>query len=171
MKGIYLGLGSNLGNRQANIELALRMLAPLARVEAVSPLYETPPQPPAPPPPYLNAAARIVTGLSPMLLLRHLKRIEDLLGRRSGEVWGPRPIDMDIVLYETQVLAEPELTVPHARLRERAFVLQPLLDLDPDLVDPVTREPLAELLPRVGSDGISLYAPAGWNRTLTAGRL
>ena len=160
---IYVALGSNLGNRQANLAMALRMFEPLARVEAVSALYESPPQPPAPPPPYLNAACRIVTGLTPDALLRHLKRIEHLIGRRAGERWAPRPIDLDIALYDGQVLDEEDLTLPHPRLTERAFVLRPLLDLDPDLKHPATGERLEDVLSRVGRDGLLEVAGAGWH--------
>jgi 2-amino-4-hydroxy-6-hydroxymethyldihydropteridine diphosphokinase len=162
MGGVYLGLGSNLGNRQANLAMALRMLAPLVRVEAVSALYESPPQPPAPPPPYLNAACRVVTGLSPVLLLRHVKRIELEMGRRPAARWAPRPIDIDIMLYDEQVIDEPDLVVPHERLGERAFVLRPLLDIDADLTHPVSGERLDRLLERVGTDGLAPVAAAGW---------
>jgi 2-amino-4-hydroxy-6-hydroxymethyldihydropteridine diphosphokinase len=157
MAGIYLALGSNLGNRRANLALALRMLEPLVRVEAVSALYESPPQPPAPPPPYLNCACRVVTGLSPLLLLRHVKRIEHTIGRRSAEHWAPRPIDIDIVLFEDETLETEELTIPHPRLAERPFVLQPLLDLDSKLVHPATGERFSaswkEELSRVAEQG------------------
>ncbi|HWO73212.1 MAG TPA: 2-amino-4-hydroxy-6-hydroxymethyldihydropteridine diphosphokinase [Dehalococcoidia bacterium] len=162
MAGIYLVLGSNLGNRQANMAMALRMLAPLARVEAVSALYESPPQPPAPPPPYLNAACRIVTGLRPDALLRHVKQIEREIGRYGGERWAPRPIDIDIALYDDQVIDLPELSVPHPRLEERAFFLRPLLDLDADLTHPATGEKLVDVLRRVGEDGLVRIAEVGW---------
>jgi len=162
MPGVYLVLGSNLGNRRANMAMALRMLAPLARVEAVSPLYESPPQPPAPPPPYLNAACRIVTGLRPEALLRHLKQIEHAIGRRGGERWAPRPIDLDVALYGEQVIDLPELSVPHPRLAERAFFLRPLLDLDADLTHPATGERLEDVLRRAGEDGLVKVAEAGW---------
>jgi 2-amino-4-hydroxy-6-hydroxymethyldihydropteridine diphosphokinase len=161
--GVYLALGSNLGNRRANLAHALRMLPPLARVDAVSPLYESPPQPPAPPPAYLNAAARLTTGLGPLLLLRHLKRIERLIGRREAPRWAPRPIDLDIALYDDQVWEDEALIVPHPRLGERAFVLRPLLDLDAALVHPLTRERLDALLARAGSDGLVRVAEAGWH--------
>jgi 2-amino-4-hydroxy-6-hydroxymethyldihydropteridine diphosphokinase len=162
MPGIYLGIGSNLGNRQANMAMAMRMLTPLARVEAVSALYESPPQVPAPPPAYLNAVCRIVTGLTPELLLRHLKNIERLIGRREAERWAPRPIDLDIVLYNQQVLDGPQLTLPHERLGERAFVLRPLLELEPDLVHPGTGERLSAVLERIGNDGLREVAAVGW---------
>lgn len=162
---VYLGLGSNLGNRRANLALALRMLPPLVRVEAVSALYESPPQPPAPPPEYLNAACRIVSGLTPEALLRHLKQIERLIGRRPAAPWAPRPIDLDILLYEDEVMDSPELRLPHPRLAERAFVLRPLLDLDADLTHPVSREPLSRILARVGEDGLTRVAGVGWEKT------
>ncbi|HEU0073075.1 MAG TPA: 2-amino-4-hydroxy-6-hydroxymethyldihydropteridine diphosphokinase [Dehalococcoidia bacterium] len=167
---IYVALGSNLGNRQANLAMALRMLEPLARVEAVSALYESPPQPPAPPPAYLNAACRIVTGLSPDSLLRHLKRIEHSIGRRDTQRWAPRPIDLDIALYHDQVIADGDLTVPHPRLTERAFVLRPLLDLDPELSHPASGARLTDVLTRLGSDGLVQVAAAGWHETGAATR-
>jgi 2-amino-4-hydroxy-6-hydroxymethyldihydropteridine diphosphokinase len=159
---VYLGLGSNLGNRLANMAMALRMLHPLVRVEAVSALYESPPQPPAPPPAYLNAACRVVTGLTPLLLLRHLKRIEAAIGRHDPEWWSPRPIDLDIVLFGTEIMETDELTLPHPRMTERAFVLRPLLDLDPDLAHPVTDARLAEALDQIGTDGLTLVSSEGW---------
>ena len=159
MAGIYIALGANLGNREANIRLALRMLGPLVRVEAVSPLYESPPQPPAPPPAYVNGVCRVVTGLDPLLLLRHLKRIEEAIGRRpSSERWAPRPIDLDIALFYDEIIETPELTVPHPRLTERAFVLRPLLDLDPDLTHPATGTKLSEALERVGEGDLMALA-------------
>ena len=162
MASIYLALGSNLGNRQANLALALRMLEPLVRVESVSALYESPPQPPAPPPAYLNAACRVSTGLLPLPLLRHVKRIEALIGRHDVTRWAPRPIDIDIILYEDQFLESEALTIPHARLRERAFVLQPLLDLDADLEHPVSRESLARLLAQASTAGLTRIPAPGW---------
>jgi 2-amino-4-hydroxy-6-hydroxymethyldihydropteridine diphosphokinase len=160
---IYVAMGSNLGNRQANLAMALRMFEPLARVEAVSALYESPPQEPAPPPPYLNAACRIVTGLAPEPLLRHLKRIEHLIGRRGTERWAPRPIDLDIALYNDQVFESEGLTVPHPQLAARAFVLQPLLDLDQGLTHPATGERLADLLTKLAQATFVEVAPMGWH--------
>ena len=160
MPHVYIALGSNLGNRQANMAMALRMLPPLARVDAVSPLYESLPQAPAPPPPYLNAVARIVTGLGPELLLRHLKQIEHLIGRRSKERWAPRPIDLDIALYGDLVLETADLSIPHPRLAERAFVLKPLLDIEPELRHPATGKRLADTLADVPQSEMVLVA--GW---------
>ncbi|HLF71142.1 MAG TPA: 2-amino-4-hydroxy-6-hydroxymethyldihydropteridine diphosphokinase [Dehalococcoidia bacterium] len=164
MPGVYLALGSNLGDRQANIAKALRLLPPQVQVEAVSPLYESEPQPPAPPPDYLNGAARVTTDLAPLELLRQIKAIERALGREDTTRWAPRPIDLDIALYGDEVVELPGLSVPHPRLAERNFVLKPLLDLDPALVHPVTHEALSALLARVGMDGLRLYADVGWER-------
>ncbi len=162
MSGIYLAIGSNLGNRQANLALALRMLEPLVRVEASSPLYESPPQQPAPPPDYLNAVCQVATGLPPGLLLRHLKRIEEAIGRHSRQRWEPRPIDLDIVLYNNETVETEELVLPHPRLRERAFVLQPLLDLEPGLLYPPTGEPLEMFLRQVEASGLRRIAGPDW---------
>lgn len=160
---IYIALGSNLGNRRANLAMALRMLAPLARVEAVSPLYESAPQDPAPPPAYLNAACRVITGLGPVSLLRHLKQIEHLIGRRPSMQWAPRPIDLDIVLYNDEALSNETLTLPHPHMAGRAFVLQPLLDLDPNLAMPGTGERLQTLLTEIDQDGILQLEGPGWH--------
>jgi 2-amino-4-hydroxy-6-hydroxymethyldihydropteridine diphosphokinase len=144
--GIYVALGTNLGDRLANLRRAHELLRGEAEIEAVSSVYRSVPQPPAPPPPYYNAAARIATTLSPEGLLRRLQDIERRMGRRPAERWSPRVIDLDLVLYGDVVIDTPPLTVPHARMLERAFVLRPLLDIDPELVHPLTRAPLANAL-------------------------
>ena len=158
---VYIALGANLGDRRANMAEALRLLPPEATVEAVSALYESEPQPPAPPPSYYNAAARIWTALPPHELLRHLKTIERQLGRTDTTHWAPRPIDLDIALYDDLVLDDAELVIPHPRLHERAFVLQPLLDLDSELVHPRLGVTLAALL---HEGGLVRVAEAGWER-------
>src|SRR5438552_10914859 len=127
---IYLALGSNLGDREGNIARALEMLEPEVHVEALSPLYETDPVGGPPQPRYLNGACRARTAREPHPLLDYVKEIETRLGRGPGERWGPRPIDIDIVLYGNRVISETDLTVPHPRMLERTFVLEPLLDLD-----------------------------------------
>ena len=157
---VYLALGSNLGNRAANIALAMRMLAPLVRVEAVSKLYESAPQDGSDQPNYYNAACRIVTGLSPELLLSHVKRIERLVGRRGAGHWAPRVIDIDIALYGDRVLQAEDLSLPHPRLAERPFVLRPLLDIDPELVLPGTEHRLSAL--RAASEELAVVAEGEW---------
>jgi 2-amino-4-hydroxy-6-hydroxymethyldihydropteridine diphosphokinase len=129
MPGIYVALGSNLGDRRANLTRALELMGPEVQVEVVSPVYESTPQPPAPPPAYYNAVCRVTTELRPEALLAHLKAIEAGMGRRASEHWAPRIIDLDLILYNDEVIETPILTVPHPRMAERAFVLQPLMDL------------------------------------------
>lgn len=162
---VYIALGSNLGDREHNLRRALRLLPPLVQVEAISALYESTPQPPAPPPDYLNAACRAATELAPHELLRHLQDIERRLGRTRGPRWSPRPIDLDIVLYDGLVLEDSDLVIPHPRLLERNFVLQPLLDLDSSLVHPVTGERLGDVLGRVGGAGLKSVKAIGWDQS------
>jgi 2-amino-4-hydroxy-6-hydroxymethyldihydropteridine diphosphokinase len=161
---VYLALGSNLGDREHNLRQALRLLPPFVKVEAVSALYESTPQPPAPPPDYLNAACRVATELAPYELLRYLQDIERRLGRTPGPRWSSRPIDLDIVLYDGLVLEDPDLVIPHPRLLERNFVLQPLLDLDARLVHPKSGEKLDDALVRVGRAGLGLVLEQGWDQ-------
>lgn len=160
---IYLGLGANLGDRRANLAEALRRLAPDVRVEAVSALYESPPQPPAPPPSFLNAACLVSTDLSPRELMHLTQGIQTAMGRTDKTHWAPRPIDIDILLYDDQRIAEPDLVVPHPRIVQRAFVLQPLLDLDPTLVHPVTGRPIVEHLRGLGDYDLVRMAEPGWH--------
>jgi 2-amino-4-hydroxy-6-hydroxymethyldihydropteridine diphosphokinase len=129
----YIGLGSNLGDREATIEAAL---AGLPGVVGVSRLRETDPVGRVDQPPFLNGVARLETELAPRELLDTLLALERGLGRERHERWGPRTIDLDLLLYGTEVVDEPGLTVPHPRLHERRFVLEPLAELDPALVVP-----------------------------------
>jgi 2-amino-4-hydroxy-6-hydroxymethyldihydropteridine diphosphokinase len=159
---VYLALGANLGDRRANLIAALEALPPLVRVDGVSALYESPPQPPAPPPAYLNAAARVETALEPEALLAYLKQIEHDLGRRPATRWAPRPIDLDIALYGDRVFETDSLQIPHPRLAQRAFVLRPLLDLDPDLTHPAAGARLDAMLQRIGQEGLVEVGWDGW---------
>ena len=152
MATVNLGLGSNLGDRRANLEAALAALRAntAVRVLAVSGFIET--EPVGGPPgqgAYLNGAAAVGTDLEPHALLAECKRIEKSLGRRDGPRWGPRIVDLDILFYGAIVLDAPDLTLPHPRLRERRFVLEPLAEIAPDLVDPVTGLTVGELLARL----------------------
>jgi 2-amino-4-hydroxy-6-hydroxymethyldihydropteridine diphosphokinase len=152
MATIYLGLGANLGDRRANLEAALAALRahPRVRLTAVSSFIDTPPMggPPGQPT-YLNGAARIETDLEPADLLAELKRIERSLGRRDGPRWGPRPCDLDILLYGDRVVDDPDLIIPHLGLRERRFVLEPLCEIAPEAIDPLTGRTVRELLARL----------------------
>jgi 2-amino-4-hydroxy-6-hydroxymethyldihydropteridine diphosphokinase len=135
----YIGLGSNLGDREATIRRALELLGevPGTRVVAVSTLRETEPWGLEDQPPFLNGACVIETSLPPKVLLEELLAIEETLGRvRGGVKYGPRTIDLDLLLYADAAIDLPGLTVPHARLAERRFALEPLVELDPALVVP-----------------------------------
>jgi 2-amino-4-hydroxy-6-hydroxymethyldihydropteridine diphosphokinase len=131
----WLGLGANLGDRRAALEAALAWLAREGvRVEAVSPAYETAPREVEDQPAFLNAAARVASGLAPPDLLAEAKRMERELGRDpGGPRYGPRAIDCDLLLWEGGAWRGPGLEIPHPRLAERRFALLPLLDLDPGL--------------------------------------
>ena len=133
---VYLALGSNLGDRRAHLAAAVAGLAPGVVVERVSALYETEPAYVLDQPRFLNAALRGRTALAPAELLELLKRIERELGRAPGLRFGPRVVDLDILLYGGQALASAALTIPHPRMAERPFVLVPLAEIAPDLVPP-----------------------------------
>jgi 2-amino-4-hydroxy-6-hydroxymethyldihydropteridine diphosphokinase len=160
---VYLGLGANVGNRLANLRLALARMRTFARLEAVSRLYETAPVGLEEQPPFLNAACCVTTGLEPAALLRFLKNLEAEIGRRpGGPLGGPRPIDLDILLYGERVVETDRLCIPHPRLAERAFVLAPLCDLAPELRHPLLDKTMRELLDGVGEAGVKAVADSGW---------
>ena len=162
---VYLSLGANLGDRLANMRLALARLQTLACLEEVSSLYETDPQGVSDQPLFLNAVCRFSTGLEPQALLRFLKNLEREIGRQpGGQRWGPRPIDLDILLYDDRVVDAPDLTVPHPRLAERAFVLVPLCELAPALRHPLLGKTMKELLASLGKKGVRKVAPKGWEK-------
>jgi 2-amino-4-hydroxy-6-hydroxymethyldihydropteridine diphosphokinase len=151
-EAVYLGLGSNLGDRAGLLAAAIAGLRETKgiSVRAVSPLYETDPIGPPPQGPYLNAAVQVATTLAPRELLETLLALETRAGRvRSGVRDSPRTLDLDLLLYGDRVVDEPGLVVPHPRLHERAFVLEPLCDLAPDFVHPTRGETLASLARRV----------------------
>jgi 3-oxoacyl-[acyl-carrier protein] reductase len=143
----YIALGSNLGDRREHLELALAALRARVSVTCVSAFYETTPV--GGPPgqgSYLNAAAELQTDLAPAGLLRLLREIEHGLGRVRTEKDGPRTIDLDLLLYGDVVIREPDLIVPHPRMHERLFVLQPLAEMAPGAVHPVSKRTVADLL-------------------------
>ncbi len=150
-----IALGTNLGDRAANLTTAIAHLSERGRVTAVSPVYETPPWGVTDQPAYYNQVVQVRTELPPHALLHALKEMEAELGRDSGAVrYGPRLIDFDIVLYDDLVLTSYSLTIPHPRLIERAFVLVPLADIAPDQVHPRLGVSVRELLARVDTAGI-----------------
>jgi 2-amino-4-hydroxy-6-hydroxymethyldihydropteridine diphosphokinase len=143
---VYLGLGSNMGKRQDNLDKALDLLSQRLRVEQVSSIYDTEPVGNTNQPRFLNLVCQVHTRLAPRELLTLAKGIELKLGRAPGTSNAPRPIDIDILFYGDQVIETPELVIPHPRLAERAFVLVPLDEIAPDLVHPVSSKTIRELL-------------------------
>lgn len=136
---VWVGLGSNLDGPEEQVRAGLERLAglPLTTLERASTLYRNPPMGPPDQPDYVNAVAELTTYLTPRELLRELHAVESSRGRsRGGEQWGPRPLDLDLLVYGEQQLDEPDLTVPHPGIPERAFVLYPLAELAPELVIP-----------------------------------
>ena len=142
---VYLALGSNMGNRAANLKEAIASLAPQMEVKAKSAVYETEPWGYEEQEKFLNQAVRVETYLKPEPLLKHLKRLEVALGRKESFQNGPRLIDIDILFYDDLVMYSPSLNIPHAHLHERAFVLVPLMDIASDLVHPVKKKSIREL--------------------------
>jgi 2-amino-4-hydroxy-6-hydroxymethyldihydropteridine diphosphokinase len=134
----FVGIGSNLGDRETNLRRAVDLLSAEEGIEvvAVSEIRETEPVGPVEQGPFLNGAVKVETSLGPRELLDRLLSVENRLGRVRSERWGPRTIDLDLLLYGSNRIDEPGLAVPHPRLHERRFALEPLLDLDPALEIP-----------------------------------
>lgn len=149
---MFLGLGANVGDRDANLRAARARIAAFVEVDAASDVYETEPFGLTEQPRFLNMAVRGRTTLDPRELLDALKDVERQLGRTHTVRMGPRSIDIDLLLYGGVTLEEEDLVVPHPGILERAFVLQPLLDIDPDLRHPVTGELLRDALTALGTD-------------------
>ena len=153
----FLGLGTNMGDRKKNLTQALTILndRPDLTVLRTSSIYETEPWGLANQPKFLNMVAEFATSISPDELLERVKKVEQDMGRKAGPRFGPRIIDIDILLLEDQVVDEPNLNVPHVSLHERAFILVPLSELAPELVHPVFGVTVATLAAKVGGlDGV-----------------
>jgi len=146
---VYLGLGSNMGDRQDNLDRALDFLSQRLRIDRVSSVYDTEPVGNVEQPHFLNLVCQVNTRLAPRELLTLAKSIESKLGRTSGKSNASRPIDIDILFYGDQVIETPELVIPHPKLAERAFVLIPLAEIALNLVHPVSGKTVKQLVKEV----------------------
>lgn len=151
---IYLALGTNLGDRRANLRAALEGLTPEVRLLAESKFYEAKAWGVEEQPSFLNMAVKAETELGPAELLAYLKRLETKLGRTETFRWGPRLIDIDILLYDELVLETPELTIPHPGLHQRAFVLVPLEEIAANAIHPAIGQTVHALLQAVDRSGV-----------------
>jgi GTP cyclohydrolase-4 len=156
---VYLALGSNIGDRRGNLAAALQRLREVVAIEEVSSIYETEPVGYTAQPRFLNIVCKGKTWLQAMDLLKYAKEIESAIGRKPSFRNGPRPIDIDILFYDNLKLEQEQLTIPHPRMRERAFVLVPLSEIAPELVDPVSGKTAQDLLAAVSQEGVTRLAP------------
>jgi 2-amino-4-hydroxy-6-hydroxymethyldihydropteridine diphosphokinase len=143
---VYLSLGSNLGDRQAHLRDAQGRLEAIGRVVAVSSLFETEPVEFTQQPWFLNCALALETSQTPQQLMTAILRIEEEMGRRRLEKKGPRLIDIDILLFGDRIVDSRELTIPHAAMHQRRFVLEPLAEIAPEVIHPIFKKTIRELL-------------------------
>jgi 2-amino-4-hydroxy-6-hydroxymethyldihydropteridine diphosphokinase len=163
MARVYIGLGSNLGDRALQIQKAVELIGvmPSTKILRMSSIYETSPVGIPDQPRFLNAVIELSTPMVPRELLAEVKKIEKDLGRSELTRWGPRTIDLDILLCNDDVIVSDELTIPHPRMTERKFVLVPLAELDPAVVHPVEQKTVETILARcLSTEEVVLYAPA-----------
>lgn len=148
----YIALGSNVGDREANIKKAFEALKERIKIVKASSLYETKPMYIEDQGGFLNCATEVETDLTPKELLKFLKSIEQKLGRKTLERNGPRIIDLDILFYGDQILKENDLQVPHPKIGERPFVLVPLAEIAPNFIHPVNKKTIADMLSKLDYD-------------------
>lgn len=162
MGNVFLGLGTNLGQRRRNLEQALVGLAHFCQVTAVSSLYESLAWGVTDQPTFLNACAAAVSEHSPLNLLARIKQLEMAMGRRTSYRWGPRLIDIDILFYDDLVMEDKRLTIPHPLMAERSFVIVPLAEIAPDLRHLLTGKTMSEMATAVDRSNLNLIAHAPW---------
>jgi 2-amino-4-hydroxy-6-hydroxymethyldihydropteridine diphosphokinase len=153
---VYLGLGTNLGDREQNLRQAITGLRQWVRLTAISPLYETEPWGLAEQPLFWNLCVAGETTAPPRDFLAHCKELEREIGRTPTVHWGPRLIDIDILFYDDWVLRDDQLSIPHPSLAQRAFVLRPLADIAPDFIHPKSGLKIIDMLKQVDTSGIKL---------------
>lgn len=154
MKDVFLGLGANLEQRCLNLQRAIAGLAAGMTITAVSPVYETPPWGMLEQPHFLNICLAGKTALSPRALLAFARNLEIEMGRQPAERWGPRLIDIDLLFYDNLIINDSQVTAPHPRLHERAFVLAPLADIAPDFIHPLRGLTVTQMAAAVDMAGV-----------------
>lgn len=152
----YIGVGSNMGDREAYCRRALRRIGRFQRTSltAESPWYETAPMEREGQDWFINGVVAVRTTLSPPALLRACQEVEQSLGRKRTVRYGPRTMDLDLLFYGDRVIQNPDITIPHPKAHERRFVLQPLSDIAPDLMHPILQKTVRELLLSLGDDQV-----------------
>jgi len=154
MVDVFIGLGSNLGDRESNLRRALELLEQRMKLLKVSSLYESEPMYKKDQPWFVNCVAKFETYLTPKELLEYLHEVEKKLGREKNVRYGPRSIDLDILFYGDEIVEKNDLKIPHPKVQERRFVLVPLEELDPDYIHPIYRSSVTTLLANLNSKEI-----------------
>jgi 2-amino-4-hydroxy-6-hydroxymethyldihydropteridine diphosphokinase len=173
MARVFLALGANLGDRSGTLRQALVDLSDVGQIVRVSSLYETEPVGYADQPRFLNAVAILETDLAPNELLEQTSAVEQAYGRRRTFANAPRTLDIDILLYDDQIIQSARLTIPHPRLQDRAFVLVPLAEIAPDVHHPLSGKTARDLLQRLTGeerDEVRVLRGPGWISELVAGK-